>query len=119
MPSQGIWRLKPLSVKIEDMRSLSWPLAAVAITAMVVIGVLAMWDKDVAAISGAITTVLLVLGIAELKEIKTQTNGTSTRMLDELAASRRTQERITDKALSNSGAITPVSPAPEEFSDHP
>lgn len=91
---------------------------------MVVIGILAMWDKDVAAISGAITTVLLVLGIAELKEIKTNTNGTSNRVLDELAASRRSQERITDKALSTAPLTnvptSPAAPAPgEESYDHP
>lgn len=88
-----------LSAKLQDMKSLSWPLAAVAMTAMAVIGILAMMDKEVSTVSNVIIFLLMTLGIAELREIKSNTNGANSRMLDELAQNRRTQERILDKAL--------------------
>lgn len=101
-----------LSAKLQDMKSLSWPLAAVAITAMVVIGALAVMEKDIQTVSNVILLLLLSLGIAELREIKSNTNGTNTRMMDELAQNRRTQERILDKALEPLVTTAPpVSPA--------
>jgi predicted RND superfamily exporter protein len=108
-----------LSAKLQDMKSLSWPLAAVAMTAMVVIGTLALLGRDVSTVSNVIIFLLMALGIAELREIKSNTNGTNNRMLDELAQNRRTQERILDKALdpvvSTMASIAATPPSPQEY----
>jgi len=93
-----------MSAKIEDMKSLPWPLAAVAMTAMVVILVLALNDKDVSATANIILLVLMALGIAELREIKSNTNGTNNRLMDN---NERLQER-------NDKLVDRVAPPPPE-----
>ena len=98
-----------LSGKIEVMRSMPWPVAIVTATAILVIGVLALFERDVSAVSNAILMLLVALGYAELREIKSNTNGTNTKMMEELAEYRRAQSRITDRALESQ----PLSP-PEE-----
>lgn len=98
-----------LSGKIEVMRSMPWPVAIVTATAILVIGALALFERDVSAVSNAILMLLVALGYAELREIKSNTNGTNTKMMEELAEYRRAQSRITDRALESQ----PLSP-PEE-----
>jgi len=89
----------------------------VSVTVMV-IGAVALWDRDIGAVSNVILMLLVALGLAELREIKTQTNGSQSSLLeqnkallDELAQYRRDATRITDKALE-SGPLVPVVPAP-------
>lgn len=90
-----------MSGKIEDMKSMPWPLALVVTTAIIVIGALAMFNRDVNAVSNAILMLLVALGYAELREIKSNTNGNNTKMLDELAEYRRAQSRITERAFDS------------------
>lgn len=85
-------------------------------TAMIVIGVAALMDKNVTAVSTAFTTVLVALGLAELREIKSQTNGNNQTLMDqnralmdELAQYRRDAARITDRAL-DSAPLVPAAP---------
>lgn len=98
-----------LSGKIQVMKSMPWPIAVVVATAILVIGALALFERDVSAVSNAILMLLVALGYAELREIKSNTNGTNTKMLEELSEYRRTQARITDRALESQ----PLTP-PEE-----
>lgn len=95
-----------ISGKIEDMKAMSWPLAMVATSAILVIGVLAFFNRDVTAVSSAIITLLLALGIAELREIKSNTNGTNAKIMNELTESRRAQAQNFQTALANP-AVTP------------
>lgn len=81
-----------MSAKIEDMKSLSWPLAAVAMMAMAVIGTLAILDKDVNVVSNVIILLLITLGIGELREIRNNTNGNNNRLMD-------TNDKLLDRAL--------------------
>jgi hypothetical protein len=83
--------------------------------AIAVIGVTAVLDRDVAAVSGAITTVLIALGLAELREIKASTNGNQDALMQqnralmaELAQYRRDASRVTDRAMSS-----PALPPPD------
>src|SRR3990172_4187484 len=94
-----------VSGKIDDMKAMSWPLAMVATAAIVVIGVLALFDRDVTAVSSAIITMLLALGIAELREIKSNTNGTNTKMMEELSQYRQASARNFQTALENPAAL--------------
>lgn len=87
---------------------MSWPLAVMVSVAMLVIGAAALLDRDVAGVSAAITTILIALGLAELREIKTQTNGNSTNLMeqnkvlmDQLAQYRRDALDITNRALDS------------------
>lgn len=98
-----------MSAKIEDMKSLPWPLAAVAMTAMVVILVLALNDKDVSATANIILLVLMALGIAELREIKSNTNGTNNRLMDN-------NERLQDR---NDRLVDRVAPPPQDPGQQP
>jgi hypothetical protein len=97
------------------MRNVTWPLAAIVIALIGVIGAVALAKDDVSAVSGAIITVLIALGLAELREIKSQTNGNNQTLmvqnkalLDELAEYRRSNARITDRALESA----PLGPPP-------
>lgn len=91
--------MSALSVKIEDMKTMSWPMAVVISAVVVVIGVLAFVGKDFKAVSDAILFILFALGYAELREIKAQTNGSSTAKDVELANYRRQQEALVQKLL--------------------
>jgi len=89
--------------------------------AMLVIGATALFDRDVAAVSGAIITVLLALGIAELREIKAQTNGNqdalmqqNRALMSEIAQYRRDASRVTDMAFSSSPLVAPSPDGPLE-----
>lgn len=93
--------LSVVSGKIHVMRSMPWPVALVVSTAILVIGALALFEKDINGVSNAILMLLVALGYAELREIKTNTNGNNARMMEELAEYRRAQNRITDKALDS------------------
>lgn len=86
-----------ISAKIEDVKSLPWPLAAVAMTAMVVILILALNDKDVSATANIILLVLMALGIAELREIKSNTNGTNNRLADANDKLMERNDRLVDR----------------------
>ena len=88
-----------ISAKIEDMKSLPWPLAAVAIAAIAVIGTLAMFDKDVSATANIILLVLMALGIAELREIKSNTNGTNNRILDNSERLQERHDKLMDRVI--------------------
>lgn len=90
------------------MRNVNWPLAAIVISLIGVIGAVALVKGDVNAVSTAIITVLIALGLAELREIKSQTNGNNQTLMDqnkalmdELSEYRRNAARITDRALES------------------
>jgi hypothetical protein len=83
------------------------------IAAITVIGTVALLDRDVAAVSSAILTVLVALGLAELREIKSQTNGNSNTLMEqnrvlmqELAQYRRDAANITNRALDSAPLAT-------------
>jgi len=104
------------------MRNVSWSLASMVIVAMVVIGTVALLDRDVAAVSSAILTLLVALGLAELREIKSNTNGSNNSLLEqnkalmhELAQYRRDALRITDRAFESA----PMGPPPHQGSTPP
>lgn len=96
---------------------MGWPLALMVTVAMIVIGVVAVLERDVTAVSSAILTVLVALGIAELREIRTISNGNTLTLqehnkdlsanvqeqnralLEELAQYRRDANRFTERAL--------------------
>jgi hypothetical protein len=87
------------SVMIEDMKTMPWPLALVVTVSILVIGTLAILDKDVNVVMNAILLLLMALGYAELREVKSNTNGTNTKLMEdntklkeELFETRRTQE---------------------------
>lgn len=65
-----------------------WPLALVVTVTILVIGVLAVLDKDVNVVMNAILFLLMALGYAELREVKSNTNGTNTKLMQELTATR-------------------------------
>jgi hypothetical protein len=134
----GNWGLIPMAQKptsptclkitfletINFMRTVSWPLAVMVTVAMLVIGTTALFGRDVAAVSGAIITVLLALGIAELREIKAQTNGNQDAMMQqnralmsELGQYRRDASRVTDMAFSSSPLVTPSPDGSSEAND--
>lgn len=107
---------------------MSWPLALMVSIAMLVIGTTAVLDRDVAAVSGAIVTLLIALGLAELREIKTNTNGNNNQLLEqnreqnnllqeqnkalmaEIAQYRRDALNITNRALESAPLVAPQSP---------
>jgi hypothetical protein len=100
------------------MKNLSWPLALMVTVAMLVIGAVAILQRDVAAVSSAILTILVALGLAELREIKSSTNGSNDRLMqqnkalmEELSEYRRSASRITDRAL-DSQPLIPGSTSP-------
>jgi hypothetical protein len=85
--------------------------------AILVIGATALLDRDVAGVSAAITTILIALGLAELREIKTSTNGNTTALMEqnkalmaELAQYRRDSATFTNRALE-SQPLLPANPA--------
>lgn len=96
--------------------------------AMLVIGTTAVLDRDVASVSAAIMTLLIALGLAELREIKTNTNGNNTVLLEqnreqnnllqeqnkalmaEIAQYRRDALNITNRALESAPLVAPQSP---------
>lgn len=95
---------------------MSWPLAAIVIVLICVIGAVALVKADVEGVSTAIITVLIALGLAELREIKSQTNGSNDTLmrqnqalLNELSEYRRNAARITDRALESQ----PLPPSPD------
>lgn len=97
---------------------MSWPLAVMVSIAMLVIGATALLNRDVAAVSAAITTVLIALGLAELREIKASTNGNQSALMaqnralmEELGQYRQDASRVTDRAMS-SPALPPVTELP-------
>lgn len=76
----------------------------VVVAGVVVTGIL---DKDITSVGAIILTLLIALGVAELKEIKTNTNGASlakdehiTRLNEELAQYRLRDAEIIANALS-------------------
>lgn len=98
-----------------------WSLASMVIAVVIVIGIVALFDKDISAVSNTILTLLVALGLAELREIRTQTNGSQSslldqnrKLMDELAHYRREAARITDRALDSAplAAPAPAAPAP-------
>jgi hypothetical protein len=100
------------------MKNLSWPLALMVTVAMLVIGAVAILQRDVAAVSSAILTILVALGLAELREIKSSTNGSNDRLMqqnkalmEELSEYRRSASRFTDRAL-DSQPMVPSSSVP-------
>jgi hypothetical protein len=88
------------------MKSMSWPMAAIVIASVLVVGGLALFDKDVNAALNAIIFLLMALGYAELREIKSNTNGSNAKLIEELAEYRRNQARITDKALESQPLVS-------------
>lgn len=94
--------------KIQDMKNMTWPMAVVTGLALLVIGVTALMEKDVSAVSSAMLFLLVALGYAELREIKSNTNGNNNSLMEqnralieELGEYRRNAARITDRALES------------------
>ena len=94
---------------------MTWPLAIMVSVAMLVIGVTVVMDKDVSHVTEAIITILIALGLAELREIKSQTNGNQNTLMEqnkalmnELAQYRRDAASITNRALDSQ----PLTPPP-------
>lgn len=112
------------SGKIRVVRNVSWPLAIMVIAVVTVVGVVAVMDKDVTAVSSAILMLLIALGLAELREIKSNTNGSNNtlmeqnrKLMDELGQYRREAARMTDRAFESAPlaphlAATPVALVP-------
>lgn len=103
---------------------MAWPLAAVVIVIVLVIGAMAFTDRDIDNVFNAILLLLVALGLAELREIKSQTNGSQStlmeqnrQLMDELAQYRREAARITDRALDSAplGPVVAPPPAPVVF----
>lgn len=67
-------------------RDLAWPVVAIVIAVLAVVGVLIALDKPVetlvALIAAVVVPVLSALTIGELRAVKQNTNGMSTRMQD-------------------------------------
>lgn len=87
------------SAMIKDMKTMPWPLALVVTVSILVIGTLAILDKDVNVVMNAILLLLMALGYAELREVKSNTNGTNTKLMEdnsklkeELFETRRTHD---------------------------
>lgn len=89
-------------------------MAFVVCFAIAVIGVLAFVGKDFRAVVDAILMLLMALGYAELREIKSQTNGSSTAKDVELANYRRQSDALVQKLLEAQPIIPPTPPADEK-----
>lgn len=83
------------------MKDISLPMAIMISVAMIVIGTVAIMDRDIQAVGNVILMLLVALGIGELREIKGNTDGNMKRLLDELAESRRAQSRVVDRAFES------------------
>lgn len=94
---------------IDDMKSMPWPLALVVTVTVLVIGVLAVLDKDVNVVMNAILFLLMALGYAELREVKSNTNGTNTKLMEELSQTRR-ESRMRDRAQDSPPPNPPENP---------
>lgn len=68
---------------------MSWPTAIVVTVALVVMGVLAIFGVDTSNLTWVLLSVLGGLGVGELKAIKEQTNGSNTKLLEEVAQHRQ------------------------------
>jgi len=97
-----------ISGKIEDMKTMPWPIALVVTVAIVVIGVLSALGKDPVTVVGAIVLLLGAFGYAELREIKGNTNGNMSKLMEqnaalltELAEYRRSAAQNLQQALEN------------------
>ena len=93
---------------------MSWPLAFMVIAVVAVIGVIAAMDKNVATVTNAILMLLIALGLAELREIKSNTNGSNNslmeqnrKLMDELGQYRREAARVTDRAFESNPLTQP------------
>ena len=78
-----------------------WSLAMVVTVTILVIGTLAILDKDINVVMNAILFLLMALGYAELREVKSNTNGNNTKLLEELAEYRRDNSRMTERAFES------------------
>jgi len=92
----------------------TWPLASVVIAVVVVIGGVALFDKNIVAVSNTLLILLMALGLAELREIKSNTNGNQStlmeqnkKLMDELGEYRRSASRFTDRAM-DAAPMNPV-----------
>lgn len=106
--------MRSFAGKIEVMKTMPWPMALVVSVAITVIGILSYQDKDINVVVNAVLLLLMALGYAELREVKTNTNGGTARLQDqnerlqetnatllkELAAHRQTQALLTEKLLN-------------------
>lgn len=97
-----------MSGKIDVMKTMPWPVALVVSVAIIVIGVTSALGRDVTPVLGAIILLLGAFGYAELREIKSNTNGTNNRMMDannrmmdELAEYRRAAAVSFRQAMEN------------------
>lgn len=75
----------PSPVMISDMKTMPWTLALVVTVSILVIGTLAILDKDINVVMNAILLLLMALGYAELREVKSNTNGTNTKLMEDNA----------------------------------
>jgi hypothetical protein len=114
-----------MSGKIDVVKTMPWPVALVISVAIIVIGVISAIGRDVTPVLGAILLLMGGLGYAELREIKSNTNGTNNRMMDannrmmdELAEYRRAAAISFRQAMENP-AVPPrvevLLPPPQEI----
>lgn len=97
---------------IQDMKSMPWPVALVVSVTIIGVVVLAMFDKDINLVMNAVLLLLMALGYAELREVKSATNGRDSKQMEELAAYRRVMTDLTNRALE-SPALPPPTKDPE------
>lgn len=98
-----------LSGKIEDMK-MTWPLASVVIVALLVVGIIQWKGGQTSDVLTIVSVVMNAIMFAELREVKANTNGNVTRLMDEMASYRMQQNRITTQALQS----PPLAPPPGE-----
>lgn len=88
------------SGKIDDMK-MTWPFAIVVGIALIVAGVVTIRGGDTSDILTIVSLLINAVLLAEMREVKTQTNGNTSRMFEELAMYRRQAQDITNRALSS------------------
>ena len=72
-----------------------WPTAIVVSVALVVIGALSVIGSDTSDLMLIVVSVLGGMGVSELRAVKDNTNGSNTRLMEELAATRELLARAT------------------------
>lgn len=82
-----LWGPATTGCKIIRMKRVSWPAALVIVSLLVCVTVLGAMGKPVTSIVGLGTTVLLALGVSELKGLRENTNGTQTKLIDAMTHS--------------------------------
>lgn len=93
---------------------MTWPLAAVIVSALVAVVVTQVYGGTTNDILLIILTVLGAMNAAELREVKSNTNGGLTRLMEENANYRRQLADITNQALNSPALGTPQAQPPAQ-----